>query len=292
MNFIKDIGVLYESFVINEIAGALNFWLKPDGELVKVENHMDYALQNFPITAGPDLYNQVMKLGILRVVMDSSSVYFEYYINRKDVGDNTRPTKKQFEVLFDLAKERNKNLVDGVTAKTIAQNNDVVSNHQQNDITRSMDQDLQPSFYKVRKKWAESYEQKFLKDYTKLIYETSDRSYMEGNCAVLALKIHDITGWPIEILSNPEGEPWSDEDDFEFTHIVVAHPSGKYVDCEGLRNNADISQEFGVNYLASYDISRDQLVSLINDPDGPFDTYLSLDQVEEFAKNLLSRLSS
>ncbi len=112
--------------------------------------------------------------------------------------------------------------------------------------------------------------------------------FMEGNCALLALKINEYTGWPINILSNPDGESWSEDDDLEFTHVVVEHPSGKYLDAGGLRTNQEISNEFGLNFMDSYDISSEQLRKLISDPDGPFDIYLSDQEVDTYAKNLLN----
>jgi hypothetical protein len=175
MNFIKDIGVLYESFVINEIAGAINYWLHPDGELVKVADHMSYVIDNLNYgyswnTKRLDVdgvYESAYNDGYIRVVEDHANVYFTYKASK-------HPSKQQFKTLYDLAMDKGKNLVDGETGKVIVTNNeaesDTVSSNR-NEKLDSMDRDIQPSFYKVRKKWAESYEQKFLKDYTKLIYE-------------------------------------------------------------------------------------------------------------------------
>ena len=57
------------------------------------------------------------------------------------------------------------------------------------------------------------------------------------------------------------------------THIAIEHPSGKYLDAQGLRSNAEISEDFGLDYMDSYEISRDQLIHLLSD-DGPFDCWL------------------
>ena len=58
----NDIGKLYENFILNEIAGATNYWLSSDGELIKVEDHIDYAVKNFntPFHIDPDEYNDTL----------------------------------------------------------------------------------------------------------------------------------------------------------------------------------------------------------------------------------------
>jgi hypothetical protein len=131
-----------------------------------------------------------------------------------------------------------------------------------------------------------------------LIYESvyddnTHYDYLQGNCASLALKLHDLTGWAINVLSNPDGEPWSmddDDDGIEYTHIVIEHPSGKYFDTKGLRSNKEISQDFDVDYLDSYEISREQLINLLSD-DGPFDCYLDEDEVQKYAEYLAKKYS-
>jgi hypothetical protein len=115
--------------------------------------------------------------------------------------------------------------------------------------------------------------------------------YMYGNCGLLALKLHDLTGYPITVLSNTDGEPWSmgeDDDGIEYTHVVVEHPSGKYLDALGLRTNQQISQDFDLEYMDSYDITREQLVELLGD-DGPFDCYLEPGEVDQFAQQLIKK---
>jgi hypothetical protein len=131
-----------------------------------------------------------------------------------------------------------------------------------------------------------------------LIYENiynddTHDDYMQGNCASLALKLHDLTGYPIYVLSNPDGEEWvmDDEDSgMEYTHIVVEHPTGKYFDTKGLRSNREISEDFGLDYLDSYEIDRDTLVRLLSD-DGPFDCYLDEDEVQRYAEYLANKYS-
>lgn len=173
MDYKKDIGLLYENILINEVAGAINYWITPDGELERVYNHMDYADENIDLEDLEDqgqtmdeIYDQAYKLGYIRIVENPSNIYFSYNIS-------IRPSKKQFVVMFNLANDKRKNLVDGETQKVIVQNNAESSDSLgKNEQLTKMDQDLQLSFYKNRGKYGESYEKKFpLKDYTKLIYE-------------------------------------------------------------------------------------------------------------------------
>jgi hypothetical protein len=138
-----------------------------------------------------------------------------------------------------------------------------------------------------------------MNDYNKLgaLYENLNNqfdidSYMQGNCAILALALNKLTGWRIYILSNPDGEGWygDDDDDIEYSHIAVEHPSGKYLDINGLMTNEDLSEYFGVDYLNSYYITPEGLVQIINDPDGPFDTTVSEDEAIQVAKKLLESI--
>jgi hypothetical protein len=140
-----------------------------------------------------------------------------------------------------------------------------------------------------------------MNDYNKLraLYENLNNqfdidSYMQGNCAILALALNKLTGWRIYILSDPDGEGWYDEDDgdndIEYSHVVVEHPSGKYLDVNGLMTNKALSEYFGVDYLNSYDIASEGLEQIINDPDGPFDTTVSEDEAIEVAKKLLESI--
>lgn len=129
--------------------------------------------------------------------------------------------------------------------------------------------------------------------YENLNNEIDTDAYMEGNCAILALMLSRLTGWPVSILSNPDGEAWygDDEDDIEYTHIAVEHPNGKYLDVNGLLTNKEISDYFGVDYLNSYDINSDVLEKIITDPDGPFDTTVSEDEALEVAKKILKSIN-
>lgn len=170
MNYIKDIGTLYESVLVTEVAGAVNYWLYPDGQLVKVADHMNHIIDDLHYGYSGNMgkldvdavYKTAYNDGYIRVVEDTANVYFTYKVSK-------HPSKAQFKSLYDLAMDRNKNLVDGETGKVIVTNNEVESDSiNRNEKLDDMDRDIQPSFYKVRKKWSESCD---LKDYTKLIYE-------------------------------------------------------------------------------------------------------------------------
>lgn len=125
--------------------------------------------------------------------------------------------------------------------------------------------------------------------YESVYNDNTHDDYMQGNCASLALKLHDLTGWKIFILSNPEGYPL-DGDKIEYTHVAIEHPSGRYFDTKGLRSNKEISYDFGVDYLKPYEITRKKLVRLLKD-DGPFDCYLDEGEVQRYAEYLAKKYS-
>jgi hypothetical protein len=182
MNYRYDLAQIYESNIINEVTGATNYWLSADGELIKVQDHIDYAVKNFntPYHIDPDeyspmnldgsipeendVYDSVFQMGYVRVVEDSANIYFTYSLAKK-------PNKDQFLALYDLANDKNKNLVDGETDKVIINNNDVEPDMASNEKVREMDYDMMPSFYKKRGNYGESVSKFALNDYTKLIYE-------------------------------------------------------------------------------------------------------------------------
>jgi hypothetical protein len=179
----NDIGKLYENFILNEIAGATNYWLSSDGELIKVEDHIDYAVKNFntPFHIDPDeyipmnsdgsiaeendVYDAVFQMGYVRVVEDSANIYFTYSLSKK-------PNRNQFMTLYEFAQNKNKNLIDGETDKVIVKYNDVEPDVAGNAAVKKMDIDMQPSFYKNKRgNYWESVANSKSFDYTKLIYE-------------------------------------------------------------------------------------------------------------------------
>jgi len=128
--------------------------------------------------------------------------------------------------------------------------------------------------------------------YESVYDDNTHDDYLQGNCASLALKLHDLTGWPIYLLSDPDGDAtWQmddDDDEMEYTHVVIEHPSGKYFDTKGLRSGREIADDFAVERLDSYQIDRQGLIRLLSD-DGPFDCYLDEDEVQRYAEHLAKK---
>ena len=161
-NFSNDIGKIYENFILNEIAGATNYWLLPDGKLIKVYDHIDYAVKNLntPFTIDPDeyipvnsdgsiaepdeVYDVVFQMGYVRIVEDSANIYFTYSLSKK-------PSRDQFMALYELAQDKNKNLIDGETDKIIVKHNDIEPDIAGNETVKQMNYEMQPSFYKNRR---------------------------------------------------------------------------------------------------------------------------------------------
>lgn len=174
---------LYESILISEVAGAQNYWLYPDGDLIKVYNHIEYAMHNIEELEIPYyeedgylydengaigdedvVYDAVYKLGFIRVVEQPTAIYFTYHRTRP-------PDKTQFMVLYGMAQDKNKNLVDGETQKVIIKNNEIGPDVARSDKLDKMEQEIQPDFYKGRNKYGENFSRYGLADYTQLIYE-------------------------------------------------------------------------------------------------------------------------
>ena len=171
---------LYEKTLINEVAGALNYWLTPNGQLLKVHDLIDYAIKNlnipfeidpdeyYPINSDgsiaeeDDVYESIFYMGYIRVVEDTANIYFTY-------SDAKKPTKEQFMVLYGMSEDKNKNLVDGNTEKVIVKKNEIESDVAGNEKVRQMDQDLQPDFYKQRGRYSEGFSKFGMSDYTKLL---------------------------------------------------------------------------------------------------------------------------
>lgn len=177
----RNIQALYEQMLINEVAGATNYWLDPTGDLISVEDHSMWVLDNFqtPIKYIPSerrvfnvdtkeyidwdtIYEYAYNEGYIRVVMDSSNIYFTY-------SEANKPTKQQFMVLYGLAEDKNKNLEDGNTQKIIVSKNMETTQARPEALDR-MEQDLQPSFYNRKKsRYYEGADRFLINDYTKLI---------------------------------------------------------------------------------------------------------------------------
>ncbi len=172
---------LYEKTLISEVVGAQNYWIDPKGNLTKVDNHINYALKSFNIPYDIDqndlpinrdgsiaeedeVYDTVYKMGFIRVVEQPAAIYFTYNRSRP-------PDKNQFMVLYGMAQDKNKNLVDGETQKVIIKNNEVEPDVARNDKLDKMENELQPDFYKGRNRYGENFSKYGLADYTQLIYE-------------------------------------------------------------------------------------------------------------------------
>lgn len=201
---------IYESMLITEVVGALNYWLTPNGDFIKVDHHLGYAQKNFNIAKWPaynhgvgwaqfegELYDTVYKLGYIRVVEQPATIYFTY--NRAKT-----PNKAQAQALFDLATDKQKNLVDGETQKTLVKNNEIDSDVARNDKLYKAEKEMKPSFYKKRKDYGEGFSKHDLNDYTKLIYEYN---------------IHGKVDTPEpnnyrKDIPNPEPLPKNKEDDY------------------------------------------------------------------------------
>lgn len=164
----RDLELLYEKTLIEEEIGSLNYWLSPTGDLIKVDEHIGYAIKNFnlPIddnSEEDEVYDTAFKMGYNRIVEQPATIYVTY-------GRAKPPNKKQFEILYGMAMDKNKNLVDGETNKVIVKNNEIEPDVARNAKLDQMERELQPSFYKKRRDYGESFAKYDLSDYTKLIY--------------------------------------------------------------------------------------------------------------------------
>lgn len=173
---------LYERTLVVEVAGALNYWIDPKGNLIPTENHTEYVINNLDtpyqqLGGGwikdtttdeyvweETIYEFAYKLGFIRVVQDSTTIYFTYNRSR-------HPDKTQFMTLYGMAQDKNKNLVDGETQKVIIKNNEVEPDVARSEKLDKMETELQPDFYKGRNKYGENFSKYGLSDYTQLIYE-------------------------------------------------------------------------------------------------------------------------
>lgn len=73
--------------------------------------------------------------------------------------------------------------------------------------------------------------------------------YTQGDCHLLALAIHDATGWPLAAYADLDAEPegLSDADWTEYigtlaTHVVVIAPDGVHLDIRGESSGPDPSE--------------------------------------------------
>lgn len=172
---------LYEKILIEEVAGALNYWISSDGDLIKVNDHINYAIRYFDLPydidnngypVNPDgsileedeLYDYVYSLGYSRVVEEPATIYVSYHRTNP-------PNKKQFMTLYGMAEDKNKNLVDAETNKVIVRKNEIEPDVARSSQLDKMETEMKPSFYKNRRDYGESFAKYDLADYTQIIYE-------------------------------------------------------------------------------------------------------------------------
>ncbi len=69
--------------------------------------------------------------------------------------------------------------------------------------------------------------------------------YTEEACAAFAYALYKVHGnGTISVLYDPHGEPWNDEHDFEFTHVVFVKDNTMY-DIRGGQTKEEIEDHFG-----------------------------------------------
>ncbi len=178
----KSLTELYENMLITEVLNAINYWVTPKGELLKLPNrvtHMTYAHEHFKdidwkqyyadIAQGnvgwKDSYYVAYKAGYVRAVEQEYSIYVSY--NRAKT-----PTKNQIATLINLAEIKEKNLYDEETGKVISKQNEIDSSQgSRQSLIKKLEQEMgQPSYYKNRP-FGDSFSAYDLNDYTKIIYE-------------------------------------------------------------------------------------------------------------------------
>ena len=212
----KSLQNLYENMLITEVVGALNYWLTPNGDFIKVDHHLGYAQKNFKIDKWPEythgvswaqfeseLYDTVYRMGFVRVVEQPATIYFTY-------SRAKTPNKAQAQALFDLATDKKKNLVDGETQKTLIKNNEIDADVARNDKLYKAEKELKPDFYKKRRDYGEGFSKHELNDYTKLIYEYNIKGEVDSP---------DNTNDYRKDIPKPEPLPKNKEDDYR--HAII-----------------------------------------------------------------------
>lgn len=62
-------------------------------------------------------------------------------------------------------------------------------------------------------------------------------AFTKGKCAYLAYRLHQITGLPFAMWTDPTTKQWTG-------HIAIALPNGEYLDIEGAISNDEISRRY------------------------------------------------
>lgn len=68
--------------------------------------------------------------------------------------------------------------------------------------------------------------------------------FKQGACGALAIAIHDATGWPIYAVTDAHNIYGDEAGGGSALHWVVQHPSGLFLDIEGLSSGEDLIEEY------------------------------------------------
>ena len=117
--------------------------------------------------------------------------------------------------------------------------------------------------------------------------------FRHGNCAALALALHDLTGWPLTLVArNADPDLLADT----WMHVLVRYPDGRYLDITGTHTETDIQRDWA-QYATGEDTDgavtlhamgdRDTVVAITDDLTAmdPFEAAV----VRDFAEHLLTQ---
>lgn len=69
-------------------------------------------------------------------------------------------------------------------------------------------------------------------------------TFKQGACGALAIAIHDATGWPIYAVTDAHNIYGDEAGGGSALHWVVRHPSGLFLDIEGLSTGEALVEEY------------------------------------------------
>jgi hypothetical protein len=141
---------------LKEIMGAKNYWMDGSGNMIEVNDHMNYIIDELPnsfdiddsgfpicndgsIAEEDDVYTVAYKLGYIRIVVESNGIYYNY--------DFHEPTNKQMRELKNFAIENNKTLINGNNQKQIELNESILDELKVQNLNKS-DEDIYVIAYK------------------------------------------------------------------------------------------------------------------------------------------------
>lgn len=70
------------------------------------------------------------------------------------------------------------------------------------------------------------------------------RAFKFGDCDVLAIALHDATGWPLVKVTDSWNVHSGHAGDGSALHWMVRHPSGKLLDVDGLHDEEDVLRRY------------------------------------------------